>query len=47
MLSIFLARDPSQIHRELLGIDPHQEAYDQQNRPFQLSKGNPIPLEVS
>ena len=30
-----------------LGIDPHQEAYDQQNRPFQLSKGNPIPLEVS
>ena len=30
-----------------LGIDPHLETYDQQNRPFQLSKGNAIPLEVS
>ena len=29
-----------------LGIDPHQESHDQQGRPFQLSKGNPIPLEV-
>jgi hypothetical protein len=29
-----------------LGIDPHQESHDQQNRPFTLSKGNPIPLEV-
>ena len=29
-----------------LGIDPHQEIHDQQGRPFQLSKGQPIPLEV-
>lgn len=26
----------------LLGIDPHREEHDQQNRPFALSKGNPI-----
>jgi hypothetical protein len=29
----------------LLGIDPHAETYDQQNRPFQLSRGNPFPLQ--
>jgi hypothetical protein len=29
-----------------LGIDPHTEAHDQQNRPFVLSKGKPFPLEV-
>ncbi|QDU97560.1 DUF1501 domain-containing protein [Lignipirellula cremea] len=29
-----------------LGIDPKQETHDQLNRPFQLSKGSPIPLEV-
>ncbi len=28
-----------------LGIDPHTELHDQQDRPFQLTKGNPIPLE--
>lgn len=27
-----------------LGIDPHTELHDQQNRPFQLTKGNPFPL---
>ena len=26
----------------LLGIDPHREEHDQLNRPFALSKGNPI-----
>jgi hypothetical protein len=26
----------------LLGIDPHREEHDQVNRPFALSKGNPI-----
>lgn len=26
----------------LLGIDPHGEMHDQVNRPFQISKGNPI-----
>ncbi|MDX1945671.1 MAG: DUF1501 domain-containing protein [Pirellulaceae bacterium] len=26
----------------LLGIDPHREEHDQQNRPFALSKGDPI-----
>ncbi|HUY35608.1 MAG TPA: DUF1501 domain-containing protein [Pirellulales bacterium] len=25
-----------------LGVDPHRETHDQQNRPFALSKGNPI-----
>lgn len=30
----------------LLGIDPHTETYDQQNRPFQLTKGNPFPLQM-
>lgn len=29
-----------------LGIDPHTETHDQQNRPIALTKGNPIPLEV-
>ena len=28
----------------MLGIDPHTELHDQQNRPFQLTKGNPFPL---
>jgi hypothetical protein len=31
----------------LLGIDPHTEIRDSQNRPFTLSKGNPIPLEYA
>ncbi len=31
----------------MLGIDPHQELHDQQNRPFQLTKGNPFPLLMS
>lgn len=31
----------------MLGIDPHREIYDQQNRPFQLSKGNPFPLQMT
>lgn len=31
----------------MLGIDPHTETYDQQNRPFQLSKGNPFPLQYT
>ena len=31
----------------LLGIDPHLETYDQQNRPFQLTKGNPFPLQMT
>jgi len=26
----------------LLGIDPHREEHDQLNRPFQLTKGNPL-----
>ncbi len=30
----------------MLGIDPHTELHDQQNRPFQLTKGNPIPLQM-
>lgn len=30
-----------------LGIDPHTETHDQQDRPFVLSKGNPFPLEVT
>lgn len=30
----------------MLGIDPHSELHDHQNRPFQLSKGNPIPLQM-
>ena len=29
-----------------LGIDPHSETLDQQNRPLQLTKGNPFPLRV-
>lgn len=29
-----------------LGIDPHSETRDQQNRPLQLTKGNPFPLRV-
>ena len=29
-----------------LGLDPHREDHDMQGRPFPLSKGNPIPLEV-
>ena len=28
----------------MLGIDPATETHDQQNRPFQLSKGSPFPL---
>lgn len=31
----------------VLGIDPHAGSYDQKGRPCALSKGNPIPLEVS
>ena len=31
----------------LLGIDPHTETHDQQNRPFQLTKGNPFPLQMT
>lgn len=31
----------------MLGIDPHQETHDQQNRPFQLAKGNPFPLQYT
>ena len=31
----------------LLGIDPHTELHDQQDRPFQLTKGSPIPLQYS
>ncbi len=31
----------------MLGIDPHRESYDQQNRPFQLTKGNPFPLQMT
>lgn len=31
----------------MLGIDPHLEMHDQQDRPFQLTKGNPIPLEYT
>ncbi|MGE3409730.1 MAG: DUF1501 domain-containing protein [Pirellulales bacterium] len=31
----------------LLGIDPHTETHDQQNRPFQLTKGNVIPLQMN
>ncbi len=31
----------------MLGIDPHTELHDQQNRPFQLSKGEPFPLLMS
>ncbi len=30
-----------------LGIDPHTETHDQQERPFMLTKGNPFPLEVT
>ena len=30
-----------------LGIDPHSETHDQQNRPLALSKGQVIPLQVS
>jgi hypothetical protein len=30
-----------------LGIDPHGETHDLQDRPLTLSKGNPIPLEVA
>jgi hypothetical protein len=29
----------------LLGIDPGTELHDQQNRPFKIAKGNPIPLQ--
>lgn len=29
-----------------LGLDPHREDHDLQGRPFPLSKGKPIPLEV-
>ena len=31
----------------LLGIDPHTEIYDGQDRPFTLCQSNPIPLEYS
>ena len=31
----------------MLGIDPHTELHDQQNRPFQLTKGDPFPLLMS
>jgi len=31
----------------LLGIDPHTELHDQQDRPFQLTKGNPFPLQMA
>ena len=31
----------------LLGIDPHTELHDQQDRPFQLTKGNPFPLQMT
>jgi len=31
----------------MLGIDPHTELHDQQNRPFQLTKGNPFPLQMT
>ncbi|MFO1043683.1 MAG: DUF1501 domain-containing protein [Planctomycetaceae bacterium] len=31
----------------MLGIDPHTELRDPQDRPFQLSKGNPFPLQMS
>ncbi len=31
----------------LLGIDPHTETYDQQERPFQLTKGSPFPLQMA
>jgi hypothetical protein len=31
----------------MLGIDPHQETHDQQNRPFQLAKGTPFPLQYT
>ncbi len=31
----------------MLGIDPHTELHDQQNRPFQLTKGSPFPLAMS
>ena len=31
----------------MMGIDPHLETYDQQNRPFQLTKGNPFPLQMT
>ena len=30
----------------MLGIDPHSKLYDHQNRPFQLTKGNPFPLQM-
>lgn len=30
-----------------LGIDPHTETHDQQNRPLVLTKGQPIPLQVT
>jgi len=30
----------------MLGIDPHQELHDQQERPFQLTKGTPFPLQM-
>lgn len=31
----------------MLGIDPHTELFDHQNRPFQLTKGSPFPLLMS
>ena len=30
-----------------LGIEPHTEAHDQQDRPFTLTKGKTIPLQMS
>lgn len=30
----------------MLGIDPHTELHDQQGRPFQLTKGDPFPLQM-
>lgn len=31
----------------MLGIDPQTELHDQQNRPFQLTKGSPFPLQYT